>query len=204
MTNILGKLLQLALRVIPGCVLAFIVYEYGMAVNRGAVPRSVAEVVSYAWLVLLAALVPLTRYIERRAIPQVSKESFELRLGENLLFSSGFMSGQFFLESKSFNPCPSILGVVRGAATFTVDGMLRVKLTGKRLVVGTTLGYTWRDLPLSSIIRVEETIGNWLYRRVLVIEYEFDGRREAIVIWNKSLKGQTLTKALRAAILRAT
>ena len=203
-TSISSKVLRLVLRVISGCVLAFLLYEYGMAVNHGTVPRSVDEVLSYAWLVLiLAAFVPATRYLERQSIPQVSKEKFNLRPGERLLFSSSSMSGQYFVESKSFNPCPSILGLFHWPARLCVDGMLRVKLTDKRFVVGTVLGYTWRDLPLSSIIRVEETSGNWLYRRVLVVEYEFDGRREAIVIRNKSAKGRALSNALLASVYAA-
>jgi len=80
-----------------------------------------------------------------------------------------------------------------------VGRMLSVTCTNRRLALCSMLGRTWRVVPFSDIRAVKPVHGPWPYRDVVVIEYQFNGRREVFLIWNKAAKGKDLASALTAS-----
>jgi hypothetical protein len=188
-----------ALRIAVGIGVAAVFYTSGVLRNRGVVPAWLDNVVINIVLPLL--VIPLGVFYvlwrERQALGDVPSRPFELGSGEELLFRGSFMSGQFYPQAESFTPTPSLKTLLTGP--ITTRGFLKVVLTNTRLWVGTILGRTWRIIPLPTITRVAEIHGNYPYRAVLVIEYLYRGRNEAVLLWNKSAKGREFTKAIETA-----
>jgi hypothetical protein len=179
-------------------------YQFGLARNRGLIPRWLENLVFGAWLpVIIIASVPIIRYYERQFFRTVFPGKFRLGDGEVLLFSGFLSSGAtLYPKAEDFTPSPPIRTWFRETPPYWGNPFIRVRLTDRRLTIGSAVGYTWRIIPLLSIIRISDVYrGKWSFPRELtVIEYEFQSRREIIAMPRNSKKARGFDVALRAAI----
>ena len=172
------------------------VYLYGIERNRGSIPPWIDHYLGAAWGALAFVLfLAYGRSMERRAVGRVEKEAFRLQPAEKCLFTANFMSGEFYSRAEDFSPRPPFRRLLKGP--LAIRHLLRIRLTDRRFVVGTILGYAWRSLPLTSIRRVVEIQARWPYRDAHLIEYEFEGKSEAILVWTRSTRDKAFVALLR-------
>ncbi|MCL5256865.1 MAG: hypothetical protein M1319_03595 [Chloroflexi bacterium] len=191
-----------------GILLMFAIGQYGTARNQGKIPEWIDNLVFDAWgVAVLGGAFIYSRWLERRCVGDIPHEKFRVEPGEKTLFGSRFMSGIFFRNVKDFNPFPNLKDRLRGAFAqpgtenaMRLQGLLKIQVTDRRLVFGfSVLGRTWRVIPLSSVRSISELHGKWPYRDALVVEYDFAGRREALVLSSKPHKCTAMATTLRAA-----
>ena len=183
-------------------VLAFAMYQFGIARNRGSVPNWLDTVVSLIFIVGVPTGILLqARHSEQVRVGSLSREEVVLQPGEDIVFKSSFMSGQFFLTGMAFNPDLGFGEWLKGGPV-RVIGLLRVRLTNRSLVFGLLVGRTWRVLDLSAIREVRSIKGRWPYKDALLVEYEFSNRLEKILFWTGSDRGNRLKAALENAVSR--
>lgn len=182
--------------------LAFGMYEFGIARNHGRVPDWVDTVVSLIFIIGVPTGILLqARHSEEVHVGSLSSEEIVLERGEGVMFQSRFMSGQFFPRGIAFNPNLSFGEWLKGGPV-RVIGLLRVRLTNRRLVFGLLVGRTWRVLELSAIRDVRSIKGHWPYKDALLIEYEFENGIEKMLFWTGSARGIRLRVALESAVSR--
>lgn len=173
-----------ALSILAALGVAVGMYIYGTERNRGLVPSWFDNLFFQAWgLMVLIGAFAVLRENERRFLGTVSKP-FRLQPGEDLILTAKFLSAEFYRHAGAFNPEPTFREWTR--TPLMVLNLLWVRLTDRRLVFGIPWR-TWRYVPLTDVIRVSEIPRRWPYLNAFLIEYRFDGRREALVL-NKRLK----------------
>jgi len=190
------------LGLLAGILLAAGLYEYGLARNRGVTPQWLDDLVFNVWpLVVIPVGIFYILRLERRVLGKLVTEKFDLLPGELILFRASLMSGVFYPRAVDFNPRPRWRELFQ-VPPYAVRGLLKVLLTDRRLVVGTLLGRTWRIIPLSCVRKIVDVHGSYPYRQAVLIEYDFEDQSEAILILNKSRRGQAFTDAVRSATAR--
>ena len=181
-------------------VLAFAMYAFGMARNRGSVPSWLDTVVSLIFIIGVPTGILLqARHSEEVYVGDLSSEKVVPEAGELTVFENSFMSGQFFPAGIAFKPDVGFGEWLKGGAV-RVIGLLRVRLTNRRLVFGLLVGHTWRVLDLSAIREVRSVRGRWPYKDAVLVEYEFGNRIEKILFWTGSGRGNRLKAALENGV----
>lgn len=192
--------LKLALSLVGAIAFVAAFYEYGLALNRGAVPRWVDELVDYAWgLIIIIGIVVLAPRDEKRRVGDLPRGRFSLGPKEKLLFKGKFMSGALYKTAEKFNPRPTLRQWLSEGGIY-VRGLLKVNLTTERLVFGRVARPNYRVVPLTDIERWSEIEGKWPHRHEVYIEYRYAGRNEGILVWTKSTDGQRFKEALESNI----
>lgn len=187
------------LGLLAGILLAAGLYEYGLARKRGVTPQWLDDLVFNVWpLVVIPVGILYILRLERQVLGKLVTEKFDLLPGESILFRGSLMSGGFHPRAADFNPRPQWRELFQ-VPPYVVRGLLKVLLTNRRLVVGTLIGRTWRIIPLTSIRKIVDVHGSYPYRQALLLEYDFEDQREAIVIFNGSRRGQAFRDAARSA-----
>jgi hypothetical protein len=192
--------LKLALSLVGAIAFVAAFYEYGLALNRGAVPRWVDELVNYAWgLIIIIGILVLAPRDERRVIGDLPRGRFSPRPSEKLLFQGKFMSGALYKSAEKFNPRPTLRQWLSEGGIY-IRGLLKVDLTTERLVFGRVAGPHYRVVALTDIERWSEIEGKWPHRHEVYIEYRYAGRSEGILVWTRSRNGERFKGALRSLI----
>ncbi len=151
------------------------------------------------WLLVLAgAVVPIMRYRERVILQDVTTEQFRMEPGEQLLLRLKLFVCYFYPHAQDFKPKIPFRYCFQVKPPFWMTPMLTICLTDRRLAARSISGYTWRVIPFSDIRQVENTYHApfMSVRSVLVVEYEFKGRREAIVLPDNSIETHKLANLL--------
>lgn len=215
MTSSRAALFKKLASALAAVVVAVGLYTYGIERNRGFVPAWFDRLFSEAWGVfVLAGALILLRSIERGFLGEVKPEKFRLSNGERALFAGNFMSFAVYPDARTFNaeggrknwiqPYTGLLGLGRSPSDWhlSASNLFWIRLTDRRLAFGILPSRTWRSVPLADIVGVREVHGRWPYRNVSLVEYLFDGRREAIVLSNRFRRSREFTHRLAAAIHR--
>ena len=192
--------LTLALSLVGAIAFVAAFYEYSLALNRGAVPLWVDDLVNYAWaLIIVVGIFTLAPRDESRLIGDLPRGPFSLRPGEKLVFQGKFMSGALYKPAEKFNPRPSFRQWLSGGGIY-VRGLLKVELTTEHLVFGRVAGPNYRVVALAEIERWFGVDGKWPYRHAVYIWYRYAGRCEGILVWTRSSNGQRFKEALGSII----
>lgn len=192
--------LKFALSLVGAIAFVAAFYEYGLAHNRSVVPRWAAEIVNYAWaLIIIIGIFVLAPLDERRRVGDLPRGRFTLGPRERSLFKGKFMSGVLYKSAEKFNPRPTLRQWLSEGGIY-VRGLLKVNLTTQRLIFGRVAGPTYRVFPLTDIERWSEIEGKWPHRHEVYIEYRYAGRNEGILVWTKSTDGQRFKEALARII----
>ena len=196
-----GRLIS-GIQILLGLSLALGMYAFGNARNQGKIPNWVDIALSLAFLALVVGLIVSQAHrAEDKYIGNLQDKAIPLNSGEDILFESSFMSGQFFPAEMAFNPEPSFREWLKGGP-IRVRGLLAVQVTNQRLIFGLFLGRTWRVIELSMIRDIIPVNGKWPYRNALLIEYPLGNQIEKILFWTNSSRGQRLKASLEAASVR--
>jgi hypothetical protein len=197
-----GSKIASAAQVVLALASAFAIYEFGIARNRGTVPPWLDTAVPLVFVIGVPLLFLVqARHWENVYVGSLIKSKPTLEAGEVTVFKSRFMSAQFFPAGTFFKPNLTFLEWL-GGGPFTVQKLLTVRLTNRRLIFGLLIGRTWRLVELSSVRNINLINGKWPYRDALLIEYESSDRDEKLLLWTKSRKHKKLITALQQVTKR--
>ena len=187
-----------------GVLLAFGLWTYFTARNRGLISPDVNEFFLIAWFAVLLAAMPLvTFYRERRYFGQVSWKKFGLQPGERLIFAESFLRPIFYPDANDFKAGWRLGDWIADKPAACATLRVRVILTDRRLVVRSMFGYNWREIPLSNVRRVVEAkLRDPLVRAYAVglVEYNYNDHTEGVAIPSGSAKAHSFFAALRSVI----
>ncbi len=194
---------QVAKRIIswlPGVVLFVVIFVLGVARNRGKISHRVDELITDMWFLIIASLFVLVpRYEERKFFAKALPRKFKLEAGERFLFKWNLLEGVVYPNAGDWTPKVPFRVLFSKNKQFLGAPMLKVRLTDRRLAVGSISGYFWRIIPVSSIRRAIEFSGGFFNPPFVLLEYDFENHTEAVTL-RTLFVGQSKFVALLRAV----